>query len=123
MSIRITVRSWSAMTAIILCASVLSFASANAQNAIPFVHDVIDNNPPLQSHCKAVGDIDGDGFPDALLASGQDGYGFYWYRYHNWKKYMIVPPGTGYTTDMQVGDVDGESKQVLQRGRRFRLCE
>jgi len=97
-----------AATALCVGASVFLFAPAQAQNTIPFVYDVIDYSPPLQSHCKAVGDIDGDGFPDALVASAQAGYGFYWYRYPDWNKYTIVPPGTGFTTDMQVGDVDGD---------------
>ena len=108
MNNRPTLSSVTILAVFVIGTCMLSFNIADAQNAIPFTHIVIDPSPPNQSHCKAVGDIDGDGYPDVLVAGAKGGDGFFWYRYPNWTKYTIVPPGTGFTTDMQVGDVDGD---------------
>ncbi|UCG52597.1 MAG: VCBS repeat-containing protein, partial [Candidatus Latescibacterota bacterium] len=77
---------------------------------VPFTHVVVDSSPPRHPHVKTVGDIDGDGFTDVLAggAHGEDGEGLFWYEYPSWTKHTIVPPGTGFTTDMQVGDVDND---------------
>lgn len=72
---------------------------------IPFRHIVIDRDNPSRPHCKTVGDIDGDGFPDVLAASAY-GQGLFWYAYPDWSKHRI---DTGqFTTDMQAGDVDND---------------
>ena len=78
---------------------------ASAQD-IPFTHVVIAGVPPNGPDTKTVGDIDGDGFPDVIVASST-GEGMYWYRYPDWTRYTIRPDG-GWTTDMQAGDVDGD---------------
>ncbi len=76
---------------------------------VPFTYEVIDANPPAFTHCKATGDVDGDGLQDVLAAGAKDGEGFFWYRDPNWERYTIVPPGvTGFSTDMEMGDVDGD---------------
>lgn len=70
-----------------------------------FRHVVVDDDNPPDPHCKAAGDIDGDGLPDLLAASASGG-GLYWYRYPTWSKHRIA---TGsFTTDMAAGDVDGD---------------
>ena len=43
-----------------------------------FQHVVIDATNPSDPHCKALGDIDGDGLLDALAASSSGG-GLFWY--------------------------------------------
>ncbi len=78
---------------------------AGAQ-ALSFEHVVIDANNPLNPHCKALGDIDGDGLIDAIVASSK-AEGMFWYEYPSWNKHTVRATGT-WTTDMQVGDVDGD---------------
>jgi len=73
--------------------------------SIRFSHVVIDATNPADPHCKAAGDIDGDGHPDMLAASAS-GEGLYWYRYPDWSKHRIAD-GT-FTTDMSVADIDGD---------------
>ncbi|MEM7204042.1 MAG: VCBS repeat-containing protein [Planctomycetota bacterium] len=74
---------------------------------VPFAYRVIDPNQPRDPHCKALGDIDGDGLLDALAASSSGEDGLYWYDYaQGWAKHRIA---TGnFTTDMQAADLDGD---------------
>jgi hypothetical protein len=69
---------------------------------IPFRHVVID--PGAGGDCKAVGDLDGDGFIDVVAASKE----LAWYAYPKWAKTVIATARQEFTTDMQVGDVDGD---------------
>ena len=81
-----------------------------------FQHVVIDAANPSDPHCKTLGDIDGDGFLDALAASSSGG-GMFWYEYPAWSKHPIRASGS-WTTDMQVGDVDndGDLDVVIPNG-------
>ena len=72
---------------------------------IPFTHVVVDPDAPKHPHCKAVGDLNGDGRPDLLVASADEG-GVFWYEAPTWTKHRI---GDGsFTTDMAAGDIDGD---------------
>jgi hypothetical protein len=73
---------------------------------LPFDHVVIDNSNPANPHCKTLGDIDGDGLLDGIVASSS-GDGMYWYEYPAWDKHEIRGSGS-WTTDMEVGDIDGD---------------
>lgn len=76
---------------------------------LSFTHEIVDADPPDFIHCKAAGDVDGDGLLDVLAAGAKDGDGFFWYHNPGWQRSTIVPPGvTGFSTDMAVGDVDGD---------------
>ena len=96
----------------------LAAATANTLTAQPptFQHVVIDATNPSDPHCKTLGDLDGDGYLDALAASSSGG-GMFWYEYPSWTKHPIRATGS-WTTDMQVGDVDndGDLDVVIPNG-------
>jgi hypothetical protein len=84
---------------------------------LTFEHIVVDSDNPPNPHCKTVGDINGDNFPDILAASsGNNATGLFWYEYPNWSKHQIA--SGSFTTDMQVGDVDndGDMDVIIPRG-------
>ena len=95
---------WLVAPALVLLLTAPAVSAGAAE--IPFVRVVIDPVPPDGPDTKTVGDIDGDGFPDVIVASSIDG-GLHWYRYPAWTKHAIRATG-GWTTDMQAGDVDGD---------------
>ena len=65
-------------------------------------------------HCKALGDLDGDSYPDLAAAGGYANGALIWYRYvnrTNWNRHVIAtnaPTTYGFTTSMELGDVDGD---------------
>lgn len=81
--------------------------AATAAAAPVFEHVVIDSDNPQDPHCKTLGDIDGDGFVDAVVASGVNG-GMYWYEYPDWTNKHAIRSSGGWTTDMQAADIDGD---------------
>ncbi len=81
-------------------------AAGPAAAELTFQHVVIDPSNPANPHCKTLGDIDGDGRLDAVVASS-NGDGMFWYEYPAWTKHTIRAAGS-WTTDMQAGDVDGD---------------
>ncbi|MEO8167723.1 MAG: VCBS repeat-containing protein, partial [bacterium] len=97
----------SLFVALIVCGTAPALSQRSSPpSVIPFSQSVIDQSNPRNPNCKAVGDIDGDGFLDALTASNVYTEGLFWYKYPAWTKYRIA---TGsFTTDMQTADIDGD---------------
>jgi hypothetical protein len=86
--------------------TVLALCSAASAQTLTFDHVIIDPTNPTNPHCKTLGDIDGDGFLDALAASSS-GAGMHWYEYPSWTKHAIRDSGS-WTTDMQTADIDDD---------------
>ncbi len=76
-----------------------------SDSILQFDHIIVDPNNPTDPHCKAVADIDNDGYGE-LLSASSSGDGLFWYHYPNWSKYKIADGS--FTTDMATGDIDGD---------------
>ncbi|MDQ3931879.1 MAG: VCBS repeat-containing protein, partial [Actinomycetota bacterium] len=77
-----------------------------AARHLRFNHVLIDPSD-LGADCKAVGDLNGDGHADVIVADN-GGTPLQWYEYPHWRKHVIDPRSV-FTTDMQTADVDGDS--------------
>ena len=90
-------------TALVVGVAALALPTLVAAQPLTFQHVVIDPSNPSDPHCKTLGDIDGDGFLDAVAASSS-GDGMFWYEYPDWSKHPIRASGS-WTTDVQAGDL------------------
>lgn len=72
---------------------------------IPFEHRFIDK-ANVGADCKAIGDINGDGFADVVVADNETAP-LQWYEYPKWTKH-VIDSRPFLTTDMQVADIDGD---------------
>ena len=78
----------------------------STDEAIRFEHLIIDAKGPENPHIKAVGDINGDGLVDVVVASSNGGP-LVWYESPNWTKHMIAPSGR-WSCDAKAVDMDGD---------------
>jgi hypothetical protein len=90
---------------------------ARADGNVPFTHVVIDAAGPRGSgdqgiHTKAVGDLNGDGYPDAIVAGSTVGEPLVWYASPGWDRHVVSTLG-GWSTDAAVGDLDNDGDQDI----------
>jgi type 1 glutamine amidotransferase len=83
----------------------LAIVSAPGQaQDIPFVRTVIAPDSPHGPCGNALGDVDGDGRPDAIVA-GSEGP-LVWYSYPGWTQSVIAPQGYATQGGLAAGDLD-----------------
>lgn len=80
--------------------------TAQASNDSGYAETILDPEYLSKPWGKALGDVDGDGFIDALVGSA--GGPIYWYRYPGWQRTRISGIHGG--DDLQIGDLDGDGR-------------
>lgn len=86
-----------------LFATAIVSAPAQAQD-IPFIRTVIASDSPSCPCGKALGDLNGDGQPDAIVA-GSEGP-LVWYSYPDWTPSSLATQGLTTQGGLAVGDLD-----------------
>jgi hypothetical protein len=76
------------------------------RSAVRFQRVVIDEDGPRDPHVKAVGDINGDGVAEVVVASSAGGP-LVWYEHPDWAKHTTAASG-GWSTDARLVDMDGD---------------
>jgi hypothetical protein len=84
-----------------------------AEAKVRFTRMTIDQDPPPRPYYKMLGDIDGDGLLDVLVA-GADGP-LVWYKYPDWTKTEIAAGGWRGVRGV-IGDVDGDGDADVVMG-------
>ncbi|MFA5809987.1 MAG: Ig-like domain-containing protein, partial [Thermoleophilia bacterium] len=80
---------------------------------VPFTLGVVSNSIPATPWGKALADIDGDGYLDAIVG-GQNGP-VVWYSYPSWTKYTI-DTGGGSASGSWIVDIDGDGDMDVIMG-------
>ena len=81
-----------------------------------FEHQVIDDEVSI-GYGIAIGDVDGDGKPDILLADKNQ---FVWYRNGDWKKFVMIENLTEYdNVCIAARDIDGDGKVEVAVGAQW----
>lgn len=82
-----------------------ALAAGAGQPPVRFEPIIID--PVHAGDVKLAGDLDGDGFPDLVLG-GRRKDDLCWYTFPTWQRHRIAEARTEFTTDGELGDVDGD---------------
>jgi hypothetical protein len=93
----------------LLCAAWLAFIWAGPALALgAFSHSTIAS---VGTQGRALGDLDGDGYADVVLAEGEFNTTFAWCRYPSWTQYAINDSAAldlDYVPDCTLADLDGD---------------
>jgi hypothetical protein len=85
-----------------------------------FLHRVVDDSISI-GYGLAIGDVDGDGKPDILLADKKQ---FVWYRNGDWKRFVMVDNLTEYdNVCIAARDIDGDGKVEVAVGAQWNPSE
>ncbi len=88
--------------------SVLALGSTSlpaGEPQVPFATVTIDPTPPAKPYYKMLGDLDGDGQLDIVVADAKSP--LVWYRYPTWEKTQIARGGWDGVRGA-IGDIDGD---------------
>lgn len=81
-----------------------------------FETQLIDDNVAI-GYGLAIGDVDGDGKPDILLADKKQ---FVWYRNGDWKRFVMIENLTGYdNVCIAARDINGDGKVEVAVGAQW----
>ncbi len=102
---------------LILLLIVLLVAIVPSSTPTPkFEAQVIDDNISI-GYGIALGDVDGDGKPDILLADKKQ---FVWYRNGDWKRFVMIDSLTSYdNVCIAAKDLDGDGKVEVAVGAQW----
>jgi type 1 glutamine amidotransferase len=90
-----------------------AFGNGSAHGELSFSRIVLDAKQSPWG--KAIGDMDGDGFPDVLAGFARGGV--YWYAYPTWTKHFI---GNNGGDDLQVADINNDGAvDVITNGEQI----
>jgi hypothetical protein len=101
---------------ILICLFVLNLAARWAAPTPRFEAQTIDDNIAI-GYGLAIGDVDGDGKPDILLADKKQ---FVWYRNGDWKRFVMIENLTPHdNVCLAARDLDGDGKVEVAVGAQW----